>query len=476
MSTDSNLSSGSESSPPRWARILDALSIALLLLSFVIHVGGGFRLRAGPIRLSLLSWLPPMAIAVALLVARHWRLPRPTVLGRLALSYRRITSSSGWSDAWGIFVATRVAMFLVGLMAVYTIGIPDNEIRFRVSENEALNLPVRWDAGWYLNITTGGYRWSRRLEADKHQNIAFFPGYPIAIYLVGRLFGGALKAHVAAGVLISHLAFLWALLYLYRLSRDLTGDAHRARDVLLLTATYPYAVFYGAIYTESLFLLGAVAAIYEFRAQRWWRVVAWGVMIGLTRPNGFMLAVTLGALAIAQGLWTRKDVPVRTKIVSLAATASPILGVALYSAYIGSLTGNPLQWSAQHAAWGRTFTGATPFVRSAELAAAHGIEFYARSSPYELMNGVAAAFALVATIPVALRLGLPYAIFILSNIVPPLLVGGFISIGRVTSTMFPIFVWLAQRESPRTTVLVAVAFAMLQALGAALFYTWRPFV
>ena len=461
---------------PRWARVLDALTIALLLLSFVIHVGGGFRLRAGPVRLSLLSWLPPLAIAVALLAARHWRLPRPTVLGRLALSYRRITSSAGWSDAWGIFVATRVAVFLVGLMAVYTIGIPDSELRFRVSENEALNLPVRWDAGWYLNITTGGYRWSRRLEEHKYQNIAFFPGFPIAIYLVGRLFGGAINAHVAAGVLISHLAFLWALVYLYRLARDLTGDAHRARDALLLTATYPYAVFYGAIYTESLFLLGAVAAIYEFRAQRWSRVVAWGVMIGLTRPNGFMLALTLGALAIAQGLWTRKDVAMRTKIISLAATASPILGVALYSAYIGVLTGNPFQWSAQHAAWGRTFTGATPFVRSAELAAAHGFEFYARSSPYELMNGVAAAFALAATIPVALRLGFPYAIFILSNIVPPLLVGGFISIGRVTSTMFPIFMWMAQRESPRTTVLVAVAFAMLQALGAALFYTWRPFL
>ena len=42
--------------------------------------------------------------------------------------------------------------------------------------------------------------------------------------------------------------------------------------------------------------------------------------------------------------------------------------------------------------------------------------------------------------------------------------------------MFPIFMWMAQRESPRTTVLVAVAFAMLQALGAALFYTWRPFL
>jgi hypothetical protein len=92
------------------------------------------------------------------------------------------------------------------------------------------------------------------------------------------------------------------------------------------------------------------------------------------------------------------------------------------------------------------------------------------------MNGIAAAFAIVVTIPVGLRLGIPYAIFILSNIVPPLLVGGFISIGRVTATMFPIFVWLATRQTPRTTAFVALAFAMLQALAAALFYTWRPFV
>ena len=92
------------------------------------------------------------------------------------------------------------------------------------------------------------------------------------------------------------------------------------------------------------------------------------------------------------------------------------------------------------------------------------------------MNGIAAVLALAATIPVALRLGVPYAIFILSNLVPPLLVGGFISIGRVTATMFPIFIWLAARESSRTRTIVAIVFAMLQALGAALFYTWRPFV
>ena len=39
---------------------------------------------------------------------------------------------------------------------VVLIGFPDKSPPFRVSRNEAVNLPVRWDAGWYLQIVTDG--------------------------------------------------------------------------------------------------------------------------------------------------------------------------------------------------------------------------------------------------------------------------------------------------------------------------------
>ena len=475
MVSDPGVQSSGDHPLPRSARALDTLSIGLFALALVVRIGGGFRVWIGELRVSFLSWLPLIAVGFILLVARHWWWPKPSVVGRFARVYRRLDASMAWQDTWGIFIATRITVLLVGLLAVFTIGPPDDASRFRVSENEAVNLPARWDAGWYLSVATGGYRFDRRYE-DKQQNIAFFPGYPLAIYVVGRIFGGTISAHAAAGVLISHAAFLWGLIYLYRLARDFSGDRHRARDAVLLTATYPFAVFYGAISTESTFLLGAVGAIYEFNARRWGRAAAWGLVIGLTRPNGFMLAITLAAFGLAQRIWTRAALPPQARIGALGAVVAPVLGVTIYSIYIGALTGNPLQWSAQHAAWGRTFTGAEPFMKSMTFAAKYGLETYARTSPYELMNGIAAVLALAATIPVAVRLGLPYAIFILSNLVPPLLVGGFISIGRVTATMFPIFMWLAMRESSRTSTIVAVAFAMLQALGAALFYTWRPFV
>ena len=39
------------------------------------------------------------------------------------------------------------------------------------------------------------------------------------------------------------------------------------------------------------------------------------------------------------------------------AAAMPGVGMLLYSAYIYGLTGNPLQWVAANAAWGRVYRG-----------------------------------------------------------------------------------------------------------------------
>ena len=53
------------------------------------------------------------------------------------------------------------------------------------------------------------------------------------------------------------------------------------------------------------------------------------------------------------------------------------------------------------------------------------------------MNAVAVVCALVMVVPVGIRLGWAYAIFIVSNLLPPLLVGGLTSTGRFTSHDVP---------------------------------------
>jgi hypothetical protein len=68
---------------------------------------------------------------------------------------------------------------------------------------------------------------------------------------------------------------------------------------MLLLVSYPFAVFYGAPYTEGLFLLASVAAFYACTHARWGAVLGWGLLAGLTRPNGVLLAPALALLVFS---------------------------------------------------------------------------------------------------------------------------------------------------------------------------------
>ena len=87
---------------------------------------------------------------------------------------------------------------------------------------------------------------------------------------------------------------------------------------------------------------------------------------------------------------------------------------------------------------------------------------------------IAVLFVLTTVWPIGRRIGLPYAAMILVNMVTPLLMGGLLSMGRVTSVLFPLFIWLGLAIPARQRTSWLAAFAMLQALLAGVFFTWRP--
>jgi hypothetical protein len=70
--------------------------------------------------------------------------------------------------------------------------------------------------------------------------------------------------------------------------------------------------------------------------------------------------------------------------------------------------------------------------------------------------------------------GAAYTVFVLVNLVPAVLSGGLMSVGRITSTLYPLFFALAVLVPARQLTGWIVAFSILQGLLAALFFTWRP--
>ena len=282
---------------PRWVTAVDVLSVTIALASFAAAVGGGFKLGGDVLQLSVKTPWPPLLIAVVLATLRHVRYPRPHVLARMLAPLRRFVAREGFKAAWRPFVATRIAVLAIGLLAVYTFGMPTEAKRLGISDSQLVNLPLRFDAGWYLSVARVGYLWAPGdRERGRQQNIVFFPALPMGMRVLGYLFGRSGVGFLYAGVVISHVAFLAALVLLFELARDDLGDAAAAGAAVVLLCTYPFSLFHGAVYTESLYLLGVVGAVLACRRERWTQAMAWGALVGLTRPNGFVLSATLGVL------------------------------------------------------------------------------------------------------------------------------------------------------------------------------------
>jgi mannosyltransferase PIG-V len=461
--------------PPR-ARMADMAVVVLLAAALWIGLIGGGRYLVFDVVIPLRSPMAFLYAAMSVAIVRHLLWPRPTALARAGELYDSILARADLAAALRAFLATRPAVLLVGFFAVMTFGLSD-KAGFSPSPDPLANLPARFDAGWYADVSLDGYTWDHTFQ--RQRNIAFFPAMPMLMRPLAMAFGmhdrsasrdrRMLRA-LWAGVVISLAAFLWALVYVVRLGRDVIGP-DRAAAATLLLASYPFALFFSAPYTESLFLLAAVGAFFHFGRGEWLAASAWGLAAGLTRPNGCLLSVPLGILALQafdSRAGTAKALGVR-----LVTAAMPGIGMLAFSGYLFGLTGVWFAWARSHEAWGRTYQGWGPFVTAFGRLRDEPFLDVVTNNPYNTLNALGVLFAVALTYPVFRRFGAAFGIFVLINLVPPLFTGGLLSMGRLSSTLFPLFLALAAVVPPRTVPAWIAAFGIGQGLCAALFFTWH---
>jgi len=174
----------------------------------------------------------------------------------------------------------------------------------------------RFDAFWYLRIAAHGY--------GMHDgSTAYYPLYPLLIRIVAFPLGGNT---MLAALLISNLCFFGLLVALYRLvvARHV---ARVARAVTLLLCVSPTASFLLGAYTESLYLLLAVALFLAIGRERLLLAGVFGLLAALTRIQGAVLALPL--LWTALEAWRGGRNPTRHLLAALA----PSLGALLFMLY-----------------------------------------------------------------------------------------------------------------------------------------------
>src|SRR5262245_43841291 len=139
--------------PPKWATALDVIAVVMALIAISVAIGGGFRIWIFDSRLSVTGWWRPALWSVIALLVRHAIVrtkPLPQRLGSAVLEWWR---SPDTRIVLPIQLASRLGVLLVGFLAVILIGFPPEAAsRWRIYDNELLDLPARWDTGWYLTI------------------------------------------------------------------------------------------------------------------------------------------------------------------------------------------------------------------------------------------------------------------------------------------------------------------------------------
>ena len=392
--------------------------------------------------------------------------------------------------AWRVFLPTRVAVLLVAIFAALSFGpatgglAAENAARFddpaltHAAAEPILAPLARWDAVWYLRIADSGY-------GDSAPRAAFFPLYPLLIRSVAAVAGGSEAALLIGSYFVSLAAFLGALTLLHRLV-SLELGRRFAAPTLLLLSVFPAALYFGAPYAESLFLLVSVGAFYAARTGSWAWAGACAAAASATRSAGLLLVIPLAML-----WWGSR----RRRVGDAAWLLLAPLGALAYAAWLGLAEGDALRFLDVQDAWSRDlgvplagvwngFTAALDGLRQLASGARTPVYFeQAAGDPFRIaainiMLFGTLAFALVACVGVFRRLPKAYGAWVAAALLLPLFVPvkpqPLMSLPRFIAVLFPIFMWLAVvAEERRATPHVAAASAVGLGLFTAQFASWH---
>ena len=364
-------------------------------------------------------------------------------------------------------LAFRLVSALVGYLANVTLP-PYQDQRFTVfaGPDPFWDGFARYDAGWYYNIASSGYM--RGLGVP--DKLAFFPLYPMLMRGLGTALGSRQEDFYFAGIVISWLAFAGAMVMLYKLAR-LDLDERGARLAVVYAAVFPFAYFFGVVYSESVFFLALVTTAYAIRTKRWAVAAGAGAAMTATRVTGLMAVPGLAWLA-----W--QSASGRSDVVRAAATvAAALAGIGLYSAYNYSVTGDPFAWYDAITRW-NYHPGQNPIAMPLAVTWAlvsRPLDYLGeRMAPYDALNTGAALLALALVPLIWRRFGLGYALIVLGGMLLPLSSGQLEGLGRYTSVQFPLALALARGGSTMRHTLTLAAFAALYVICFALFVTVHP--
>lgn len=332
-----------------------------------------------------------------------------------------------------LFLAWRVVVLVFAPLGVLFLPLHSRDFLGGGLDNYSKN-PLFW--GWanfdgehYLLVAQNGYLAFKQ---------AFFPFYPM---LIGFLSGFSKEPFSLAvtALLISNTTFLLSLHFLWRLVA-LDYPQKIAFLTVLILLVFPASFFFGAVYTESLFLCLALGTFYAARKDKWVITGILGMLASATRVIGIFL---LPALLFE---WWDKRKEGKAGLPELLFLLLIPLGVFSYMLFLKETTGDPFAFYNLQILSGEQ--------RGTELILLHQVfwryakmlwetvpNFIYLTIFIELLAGIFGILLLVLGYFKKMRPS--YLCFGFLSYLLPTLTGSFSSMPRYLVVIFPIFIVLA---------------------------------
>jgi hypothetical protein len=221
-----------------------------------------------------------------------------------------------------------------------------------------LSAMMRWDTGWYQGIIENGYDvapWGHA-KGDA-ANWAFFPLYPLSVYLFKSVFS---TSTYLSGMLVSTIFFLTALVYVYKYLSE-TRNEKIAYTAIVLLLLGPYSFYFSTMYSESLFIMLVVMNFYYLKKENWLVCSVTAACFSATRVIGVLFWIPLLIKIIRlEYRKTSNILHILRNIICdykklLVLLAAP-MGLFAYMTYLHFHTGDAFAFYHIQKAWSRSNT------------------------------------------------------------------------------------------------------------------------
>jgi hypothetical protein len=269
---------------------------------------------------------------------------------------------------------------------------------------------IQYDTKHYIQIAKYGY--------VQKTDAAFFPLYPLIIRAVERV---TKISYAWTSIIISWAALCLAAIVLFKwieLELNKLNQKMSPWFAMGVIAIFPTAFFFGMPYTESLFLLLNVAALYTFRKGYFLPAAAFAALSALTHDQGVLLVIFF-----SMDFWLSKKHDYK-KIIPIVGC---ILGLAIFMLFLKIHYGSFFEFLTAEKSWGR-------------LRGNFILNLIKSFRPfYTWYVGV----SLLGLYAVYKYLGTSYFVYSLIFTLLPLTTGSFDSLNRLEVSVVPLFLGLA---------------------------------